>query len=53
MISLYLGYGAERSNESMVCGDEREDITCIDQSTNRGEVRILQRETWRYPDQGP
>ena len=45
-ILLYQGYGAERNSEALVCCDGWADSGCVDQTTNQGEVWVLQREAW-------
>ena len=40
-ISLYLGYGVERSSEDPICCDERLDSQCLDQAYSKIEVGTL------------
>ena len=40
-ISLYQGYGAERSSEAPVCCDGWIDSWCVDQAINQSEVWVL------------
>ena len=41
LISLYPGYGAERSSEALVCCNGRLDSRCLDQASSESEVGIL------------
>ena len=51
-ISLYQGYGAQRSSEALVCCNGRTNSWCVDEAISQSEVWVLQGEAWCSLDRG-